>query len=81
MIVDILKLSSNYFGALEFRVSAFYKLLNCIKSSVIFKFNFTDQPVLTLRISSDRDLSTAYDMLNKKLLNSGGMIRNLFPLT
>ena len=34
----------------------------------VFKFNFTDQPVLTLRISSERDLSTAYDMLNKKLV-------------
>jgi HAE1 family hydrophobic/amphiphilic exporter-1 len=34
----------------------------------VLKFNFTDQPVLTLRISSERDLSTAYDMLNKKLV-------------
>jgi len=34
----------------------------------VFKFNFTDQPVLTLRISSERDLSTAYDMLNRKLV-------------
>jgi HAE1 family hydrophobic/amphiphilic exporter-1 len=34
----------------------------------VMKFNFTDQPVLTLRISSERDLSTAYDMLNKKLV-------------
>jgi HAE1 family hydrophobic/amphiphilic exporter-1 len=34
----------------------------------VLKFNFTDQPVLTLRISSDRDLSTAYDMLNRKLV-------------
>jgi HAE1 family hydrophobic/amphiphilic exporter-1 len=34
----------------------------------VFKFNFTDQPVLTLRISSERDLSTAYDMLNRSLV-------------
>jgi len=33
-----------------------------------FKFNFTDQPVLTLRISSERDLSTAYDMLMRQLV-------------
>lgn len=34
----------------------------------VMKFNFTDQPVLTLRISSDRDLSTAYDMLIRNLV-------------
>ncbi|NIP17970.1 MAG: efflux RND transporter permease subunit, partial [Xanthomonadales bacterium] len=34
----------------------------------VFKFNLTDQPVLTLRISSERDLSTAYDMLMRKLV-------------
>jgi HAE1 family hydrophobic/amphiphilic exporter-1 len=34
----------------------------------VFKFNFTDQPVLTLRISSERDLSTAYDMLMRRLV-------------
>ncbi len=34
----------------------------------VFKFNFTDQPVLTLRISSDRDLSNAYDMLMRRLV-------------
>jgi HAE1 family hydrophobic/amphiphilic exporter-1 len=34
----------------------------------VYKFNFTDQPVLTLRISSERDLSTAYDMLNRSLV-------------
>jgi len=34
----------------------------------VLKFNFTDQPVLTLRISSERDLSTAYDMLNRNLV-------------
>jgi len=34
----------------------------------VFKFNFTDQPVLQLRISSERDLSTAYDMLNRSLV-------------
>ena len=34
----------------------------------VLKFNFTDQPVLTLRISSDRDLSTAYDMLIRNLV-------------
>ena len=34
----------------------------------VFKFNFTDQAVLTLRISSERDLSTAYDMLMRNLV-------------
>ena len=34
----------------------------------VLKFNFTDQPVLTLRISSERDLSLAYDMLNRSLV-------------
>ena len=34
----------------------------------VFKFNFTDQPVLRLRISSERDLSGAYDMLMRKLV-------------
>jgi HAE1 family hydrophobic/amphiphilic exporter-1 len=34
----------------------------------VFKFNFTDQPVLRLRISSERDLSGAYDMLTRKLV-------------
>jgi len=34
----------------------------------VYKFNFTDQPVLTLRISSERDLSTAYDMLIRRLV-------------
>ena len=34
----------------------------------VYKFNLTDQPVLTLRISSERDLSTAYDMLNRSLV-------------
>jgi HAE1 family hydrophobic/amphiphilic exporter-1 len=34
----------------------------------VYKFNLTDQPVLTLRISSERDLSTAYDMLMRKLV-------------
>ncbi len=34
----------------------------------VMKFNFTDMPVLTLRISSERDLSTAYDMLMRSLV-------------
>ena len=34
----------------------------------VLKFNFTDQPVLTLRISSERDLSAAYDMLYRRLV-------------
>jgi len=34
----------------------------------VFKFNLTDQPVLRLRISSERDLSGAYDMLMRKLV-------------
>ena len=34
----------------------------------VLKFNFTDMPVLTLRISSERDLSTAWDMLMRSLV-------------
>lgn len=34
----------------------------------VFKFNFTDQPVLRLRISSERDLSGAYDMLVRRMV-------------
>ena len=34
----------------------------------VFKFNFTDQPVLRMRISSERDLSGAYDMLMRTLI-------------
>ena len=34
----------------------------------VLKFNVTDQPMLTLRISSERDLSTAYDMLMRRLV-------------
>ncbi|MEE8340409.1 MAG: efflux RND transporter permease subunit, partial [Xanthomonadales bacterium] len=34
----------------------------------VLKFNFTDMPILTLRISSERDLSTAYDMLMRSLV-------------
>ncbi|MGD8578929.1 MAG: efflux RND transporter permease subunit [Lysobacterales bacterium] len=34
----------------------------------VFKFNTTDQPVLRLRISSERDLSDSYDMLMRKLV-------------
>ncbi len=34
----------------------------------VLKFNTADQPVLTLRISSDRDLSNAYDMIMRTLI-------------
>jgi len=34
----------------------------------VFKFNFADQPVFTLRISSERDLSNAYDMIMRTLI-------------
>lgn len=34
----------------------------------VFKFNTADQPVLTLRISSERDLSNAYDMIMRTLI-------------
>lgn len=33
----------------------------------VLKFSTSDQPVLQLRISSDRDLSNAYEMLDRKL--------------
>lgn len=34
----------------------------------VLKFNTADQPVLTLRISSERDLSNAYDMIMRTLI-------------
>ena len=34
----------------------------------VFKFNTADQPVLTLRISSERDLSNSYDMIQRTLI-------------
>lgn len=34
----------------------------------VFKFNTADAPVLTLRISSERDLSNAYDMITRNLV-------------
>jgi len=34
----------------------------------VLKFNTADQPVLTLRISSQRDLSNAYDMIMRTLI-------------
>jgi HAE1 family hydrophobic/amphiphilic exporter-1 len=34
----------------------------------VLKFNTSDQPVLTLRISSERDLSNAYDMIMRTLI-------------
>ncbi|MGB0513563.1 MAG: efflux RND transporter permease subunit, partial [Wenzhouxiangellaceae bacterium] len=34
----------------------------------VFKFNTADQPVFTLRISSERDLSNAYDMIMRTLI-------------
>ncbi len=33
----------------------------------IFKFNASDAPIMTVRISADRDLSQAFDMLNRNL--------------
>lgn len=33
----------------------------------IFKFNASDAPIMTVRISADRDLSQAYEMLNRNL--------------
>ena len=34
----------------------------------VFKFNTSDQAILTLRISSERDLSQAYDLLQRNLV-------------
>ena len=34
----------------------------------VFKFNTSDAPILTLRISSNDDLSEAWDMLNRNLV-------------
>lgn len=36
---------------------------------LVFQFNTNDMPVFNLRISSDRDLSLAYDLLERKLKN------------
>lgn len=33
----------------------------------LFQFSTTDEPILTLRISSERDLSGSYEMLNRKI--------------
>jgi HAE1 family hydrophobic/amphiphilic exporter-1 len=38
-----------------------------VERIVIQKFNTSDMPVLILRISSNRDLSSSYDMLNRHL--------------
>lgn len=44
------------------------QLPNDIRRINVFKFNTSDQPVLTLRISSERDLSNAYDMIQRNLI-------------
>lgn len=36
----------------------------------VFKFSTSDEAVLTLRISSDRDLSNSWDLLNRKLVRN-----------
>ncbi len=38
-----------------------------VERILIQKFNTSDMPILTLRISSHRDLSNSYDMLNRNL--------------
>lgn len=40
-----------------------------VRRIILLKFNTTDQPLLTLRISSERDMSTAYDMLMRELVH------------
>ena len=39
-----------------------------VRRILVFKFNTADQPVLTLRISSERDLSDGYDMIQRTLI-------------
>ena len=38
-----------------------------VERILIFTGSFGDQPILNLRISSERDLSDAYDMLDRQL--------------
>ena len=38
-----------------------------VENYFTFQFSTTDMPILTLRVSSDRDLSGAYELLNRKL--------------
>ncbi len=38
-----------------------------VENYFTFQFSTSDMPILTLRVSSDRDLSNAYDLLNRKL--------------
>ena len=38
-----------------------------LRRTFVLKFSTSDQPVLQLRISGDRDLSNAYEMLDRKL--------------
>jgi HAE1 family hydrophobic/amphiphilic exporter-1 len=38
-----------------------------VERVLVYKFNTTDMPIFQLRISSDRDLSNAYDLLDRNL--------------
>lgn len=38
-----------------------------VERILVFKFNTNDMPIFQLRVSSDRDLSTAYDLLERNL--------------
>ena len=54
--------------ALEARekIEAVRKLLpNDVERFIVFKFNTTDMPILQIRLSSNRDLTNSYDMLDR----------------
>jgi multidrug efflux pump subunit AcrB len=38
-----------------------------VERILVYKFNTTDMPIFQLRVSSDRDLSSAYDLLDRNL--------------
>lgn len=38
-----------------------------VERILVYKFNTSDMPIFQLRVSSDRDLSDAYDLLNRNL--------------
>ncbi len=44
-----------------------HELPDDIERILVFKFNTNDMPIFQLRVSSDRDLSNAYDLLERNL--------------
>ncbi len=44
-----------------------HELPDDIERIMVYKFNTNDMPIFQLRVSSDRDLSNAYDLLERNL--------------